>query len=570
MELIVIVIVLAFVFSRLNRRRGSTEISSDRGPVGWVDGTEWRVVGPLARAEVRRVVRHPAFIAGVLLTPLMMLPATEYAGTWREASGGIALALVPLGWLTIVASNLVALRPRRTGADELLASLPAPQPVRTTSLLAAAIGPVLVATALAAGWVVLLSSGRGVRGGDALRGAPVWTEIGVGVLIVAGSVCVGVAVARWLRHAGFGPLAAVATMLLQVRFLDVTTWPWSRADGDPLRFLAFHVEDASSGTEFLELRPAGWHLLYVGGLVVVMGAVALARDGLRRPIGAVLVATLAVTMGAGWMQTRPPSSEQETEMVAALTDPTAHQRCQALGGVRYCAYPEFIDDVPEWRRVVETTLTLLPVGFGADRTPLSVTQRPPMIKGGHDCQAIRFVDTLPPSVAARMTPNDLWPLDDDVHPTFGEETFSCSDRDVHGFFLAVQTAAWAATLPSAPHGDYQRCTAGGQARAAIALWAGAAASRDGASTLRDVIDEGSSGGPQLTFAEWTDPPVWGVEYAVADAELAAAMLELSDRDVREVLGDDWQRWIDPTTSSSDLARALGIGGGASTSSATCP
>src|SRR5688572_21617478 len=104
------------------------------GPVGWGAGGNWLVVRPLARADLRRVLRHPAFLVGVLLTPLMLLPATEYATTWREASGGIALALVPLGWLTIIATNLVALRARRTGADELLAALPAPQPVRTSAM----------------------------------------------------------------------------------------------------------------------------------------------------------------------------------------------------------------------------------------------------------------------------------------------------------------------------------------------------------------------------------------------------------------------------------------------------
>jgi hypothetical protein len=506
MELVVIVVVIAFVFSRLNRRSGSTDITPQRGPVGWVPGSDWRVVRPLARAEVRRVLRHPAFLAGVLLTPLMLLPATEYATTWLGASGGIALALVPLGWLTIIATNLVALRPRRTGADELFATLPAPQPVRTTALLATAAGPVLVASALAAGWVVLLSSGNALRGGE-LTGSPEWKEIGVGVLIVAGSVCVGVSVARWLRHPGFGVLAAIATLILNVRFLDVTTWPWSRQDGDPLRFLAFHVEDASTGAQFLELRPAGWHLLYVGGLVVVMGAVALTRDGLRRPIGAVLGAALVVTAGAGWVQTRPPSAAQESAMVAALTDPAAHQVCEQSSGVRYCAYPEFVDDVPEWRHVVETTVALLPDGIEGGRPPLAVRQRPPIIKSDHDCSALPFEETLPPSVAARVSPASLWPADRDVHPPFSDETFPCSGRDVHGFFLAVQTSAWAVGLPSAPHTDYVRCTASGQARAAIALWAGAAASPDGETTLRDVTVDGSRiGTGRRCGASSTRPP----------------------------------------------------------------
>lgn len=571
MELILIALVVVFVFTRLNRRAGSTDIAAETGPVGWVAGSDWRVLRPLARADLRRLLRHPAFLAGVLLTPLMLLPATEYATTWRDASGGIALALVPLGWLTIVATNLVALRPRRTGADELFATLPAPQPVRTGALLATAVGPVLVATVLAAAWVVVLSGGHLLRGAD-LSGSPEWKEIGVGLLIVAGSVCVGVSVARWLRHAGFGVLAAIATMLIQVRFLDVTTWPWDRPAGDPLRFLAFIAEDANTGAEFLEVRPSGWHLLYVGGLVVVMAGVALVRDGLRRPVGAVLGAGLLVTAGAGWMQTRPPSTEREVEMVAYLTDPAAHQVCEESAGVRYCAYLEYVDDVTQWREVVERTTALLPGRIDV-RAPLAVTQRAPRIKGDDDCTPMPFEETLPPGVAARVSAAALWPADGQVHPGFSEDSFPCSDRDVHGFFLAVQTGAWAVGLPSAPHDDYVRCTASGQARAAIALWAGAAASRDGKMTLRDVTAEGSLGDSQLTFAEWDAPPMWGVEYEVADAELALTMLDLAPRDVRATLERDWKRWTDPATASADLAGELGLeGGGGSSrpSSASCP
>jgi len=564
------VVVVAFVASRLNRRSGRSGVAVETGPVGWVAGVDWRVVRPLARADLRRVLRHPAFLVGVLLTPLMLLPATEFASSWLDASGGIALALVPLGWSTIIATNLVALRPRRTGTEELFATLPAPQPVRTTALLATAVGPVVVASVLAVAWVVALGFGYPRRSGE-LRGSPQWAEIGVGVLIVAGSVCVGVGVARWVRHAGFGTLAAIATMVIQVRFLDVTTWPWSRPAGDPLRFLAFIAEDAKTGADFLQVRPAGWHLLYVGGLVVTMAGVALARDGLRRPVLAVLGTGVLVTAGAGWMQTRPLSDAREDEMVAQLIDPTRYQECEEEGGVRYCAYPEFRDDARAWHSVVGATTALLPTGPDR-RAPLTVSQRPPQITGDSDCSPMPFEETLPPSVAARLSPDALWPADGNVHPGFREESFPCSDDDVHGFFLAVQTGAWAVGLPPAPHHDHVRCTATGQARAAIALWAGAAASPDGAATLREVVVAGADGTGHLTFADWDGPPMWGVTYAVGDAELALAMLALDPADVRDRLEPGWARWTDPATGTEALARTLRVaGGGAPAPSARdCP
>lgn len=570
MELVVLVVVVAFVFTRLSRRNGRSGVAVETGPVGWVAGIDWRVVRPLARADLRRVLRHPAFVVGVLLTPLMLLPATEFASSWRDASGGIALALVPLGWSTIIATNLVALRPRRTGAEELFATLPAPQPVRTSALLATAVGPVAVASVLAGGWVGVLGRGFPDRGGE-LRGSPQWAELGVGVLIVAGSVCVGVAVARWLHHGGFGVLAAIATLVLQVRFLDVTTWPWSRPAGDPLRFLGFIAEDANTRADFLEVRPAGWHLLYVGGLVVAMAGIALARDGLRRPTVVVLGIGLLVAAGAGWMQTRPISEAVEDEMVAQLRDPARYQRCEDAGRVRYCAYEEFLDDVPSWQAVVGATTSLVPAGLD-HRPPLAVTQRPPRITGDPDCAPMRFEETLPPSVADRLSPEVLWPADDDVHPPFSEESFPCSDEDVHGFFLAVQTGAWAVGLPPAPHHDDVRCTATGQARAPIALWAGAAASRDGAATLREVVVAGADGTGHLTFDGWDGPPTWGVTYAVDDAQLALAMLALDPADVGDRLAPRWAHWTDPATGTAALARSLGIPGGSTPtrSSGSCP
>ena len=556
MELLVIAAVVFLVFRGLSRRSAAAADGTGIiGPVGWSADTNWRVVRPLVRADVWRLLRHPAFVTGVLLTPLMLIAATESETNWRGVSAGIALGLVPLGWLTIVASNLVALRPKRTGSDELFAALPAAQPARSSALLATAFGPVIVAAVLAGGWLAIV----GERRAD-LRGSPHWDESAAGLLIVAGSVCVGVAVARWLPNAGFGMLAAIATIVIQARFLDVATWPWNRNEGDPMRFLAFIAHPTGVRDDFLEVRPSGWHLLYLGGLVVMMAGVALAREGIRRPVGAVLGAGVLVAGGAGWMQTRHPSTARENGMVSYLSEPVAYQICEQSAGVRYCAYPDFVADVPEWRTRVEATLALLPTTAVDNRIPLEVIQRPAIIVSNNDCLPRAFKDGLPPGVAARLSSADLWPADGQVHPPLEDESFPCSEFDVDGFFLGVQTGAWATGLPPAPHDDNERCTAGSQARSAVALWAGAAASPDGARTLRRVIDEGSTGdGLLITFAEWDDPPMWGVDYAVGDAEVALAMLELPAAEVGTRLDRDWVRWTDPGTSTSELAVELGIG-----------
>ena len=255
MELLIIAVVVLLVFRGLSRAADRVDGAQ---PVGWVPDTKWSVVAPLSRTDLRLLLRHPAFVAGVLVTPLMLFAATESVSSWRYASAGIAGGLVPFGWLTIIAVNLVTLRPRRTGTEELFAVLPAPQSVRTSAMLSTALGPVVVAAILAAGWVLVVGSR------DEVRGSPEWAEIAAGVLIVAGSVCVGVAVARWLPNAGFGVLAVVATIVIQARFLDVSTWPWNRSQGDQLRFVAFLASPTRVTDDFLELRPSGWHLVYLG------------------------------------------------------------------------------------------------------------------------------------------------------------------------------------------------------------------------------------------------------------------------------------------------------------------
>ena len=165
-----------------------------------------------------------------------------------------------------------------------------------------------------------------------------------------------------------------------------------------------------------------------------------------------------------------------------------------------------------------------------------------------------FEDGLPPGVAARVSAAQLWPADGHVHPPFDDESFPCSERTTGGFFLAVQTGAWAVGLPPAPHDRNERCTAGEPSpsrrgavgrRSRHARWCHA--------PCRDVITDGSSDGHLIDFDDWDDPPMWGVDYTVADAEVALAMLDQPVDDVRAALAIDWARWTDPRTPSSALA-----------------
>ncbi|MFN0092117.1 MAG: hypothetical protein ACKVWR_17900 [Acidimicrobiales bacterium] len=508
----------------------------------------------MAPAENRRLVRHPAFITGIVLTPLTLWASAIADHTlsdhWAWLSFDVALGLVPLGWFTIVATNLLALGPVRTGTAELFAALPAPQPVRTAGALSAIAATVTAAVLLAASCVMLL----GARGGAV--GAPHWAEIGAGILVVAGAVTVGVAVGRWVPFAAFGVVAAVAVTVIQTRFLDDTTWPWTMPHSHPVRFLGFLAEPTSVGDPTLEIRPAWWHVLYLAALITVMGAVALARDGVPRRLGAVMVAAIGVAAVAGWAQTRPPSDSQVAAMVSYITQPDAHQTCEQRQSVRYCAYPPSRHLIDEWEARVTGVLALVPPSVA--QRPVEVIQRIPTTIGNSDCGPQPFIAGLPAKVAHQLRPQTIWPDDNNLHPDLGNGSFPCNDRPTNQLFTAVQAGAWAVGLPPAPRNDDQRCTADGRARAAVALWLAAVATPDGAALLRDLSSEGASSSAALTFDEWDNPPMWGAIYTASDASLAIAMLEQPARPIVDTLADDWPRWVDPATPSSDLARHLGL------------
>ena len=221
--------------------------------------------------STRAVLRHPAFLAGAALTPLMLWAATAdtafgSAPDWRDISLAIALALVPLAWLTIVAVDLVALRPRRTGADELFAALPTPQPVRTTALLAAAIGPVDRGRRLACRRVGVVATRDEVQGIAALAGDRRRPAHRRGRRR-GGRGRGPVAAARGLRRPRRRRHHVHPGALPRRHHLAVESAPRVTRS----RFLGFIAEATSAGAAALEVRPSGWHLLYLVGLVVVDG-----------------------------------------------------------------------------------------------------------------------------------------------------------------------------------------------------------------------------------------------------------------------------------------------------------
>ena len=131
--------------------------------------------------------------------------------------------------------------------------------------------------------------------------------------------------------------------------------------------------------------------------------------------------------------------------------------------------------------------------------------------------------------------------------------------------FGVQVASAAIGLPLVPDPkDGSVCVAAGQARAVLALWAGAHATDDAPAGLRWLIEQAdpdrtrppgrSEHDAVLPIAEADVYGGFAVSYA--DIRLALRMLEVDDAAAR--VAERWELLTDPATTSLQLADTLGI------------
>jgi hypothetical protein len=278
-----------------------------------------------------------------------------------------------------------------------------------------------------------------------------------------------------------------------------------------LRWLHFVADQPSLLDPWLEVRHAGWHLLYLLGLVVLAGALAVGRHGFPRPLTAVVAAAVAAVLVSGWVQTRPPTTAQVAAVVDRLEWPQAHQVCERRAGVRYCAYPTYRAWIAEWEVPVQGVLARLPAA--ARGRELEVGQR----------VWTSDLDDLHSRVQARLHLARVWRADGAVHPglmwfirdRIGDNTQLPRAQ----LALGYQAAAWAVGLPPASAWPPRACDAGGQARVVAAIW---------------LAGRG------------------------ADVVAAARLLDLPAERVAAVVAARWPRLLDPATPAAELLGALGV------------
>ncbi len=267
-------------------------------PVATRAGAPRRVsaeLAPLARTEARRLLRHPLFLAGVALSLLLLRDEGDGAALAAFVTG---FALLPLAAATLVVANLAALRSRRSGTDELYASLPRPRSSRIAGQLLALTVTMPVSCALIAIAYLVDSFDDYPHHVTALG-----TELAQGPVMVVAFGAIGILLARLTA----APIVATLTLvgLLAVRATLSTPDSWlswllpiaggTARSGDPISC----GPDAPAGCMAFAGNPmaTGWHLTYLVVVALLAGAGALAGEHRRLRAAALAAAAVAVCVG---------------------------------------------------------------------------------------------------------------------------------------------------------------------------------------------------------------------------------------------------------------------------------
>ncbi|GHD12783.1 ABC transporter [Streptomyces violarus] len=477
-------------------------------------GGPWGAVVALAVFETRR-----------LLTRLPVLIAFAAYGGWtvwrsgRDWQGYPALqdvdratqsAPMLVGLAVVLCVNRAALRSRRHGTEHHFAVLVL-RPWRRTAAHALSVVAAALVTAVCVaaqfGWEALRPGaiGHGSVG-----------ELLVGPLTVLLFGLVGLLMAGLVRSALGAPLLVVF-LLFVFLFFSGTSDGWRR-------WLLPVVAEGSANTLPSDLlgRPAGWHALYLAGLALSVGLVAVLVSGGRKPVVVAGVAgTLAMTLVGGVAQTGGDSPELVRARERATTSPGQVQTCVRQEGSTYCAFPEWGPRVADWAGVVDRVRSL--AGGGAHDQKVVVRQR----------------------VEARYgTSGDgaLMPLERPHEVTVGTQW--------GGNRVPEFSAAVAGVLVA---GNEKASTSMCDGRIVTVMWLALGWESDPVAALRRVRLDDSDTGSALVLQ-----PTHGLYMTAAQTEVLRALLDRPRGEVTARVKNHWAELTEPKVTAARAAELLGV------------
>ncbi|MFI0350698.1 hypothetical protein [Actinomadura sp. 9N407] len=472
-----------------------------------------RTVFALARVESRRLLLHPLVVLAVLgYVTLLMWPkgaGEEVFPVLHEVGRETQLGALMIGFAGLVAVNAAVLRSRRHGTEAHFGVLVLPGWRRTVAHALSLVPLALVA--------VLVIGGGFAR--EALRPGAVGpvpvSELLTGPLLVLLFGGLGVMLARLVRSVLAGPLAVV--VLIAITFVFVS-------EPGGLRWLAPLVagEGARPLPADLVGRPAGWHVLYLAGLALLLVLVAVMVSGGRTvAIRATAAGALAVTLVGATMQVQGPSAELVAAREQATNEPASVQDCERRMPTTYCAFPEFKPWIGEWRQVAEGVRSL--AGAPAATRELTVRQQVYALDGPSGMRG------LPPASPGEVTVGTAW--DGERRLEFAASFargLVVNDESESGVYCDARgiVMMWMA-ISGIPDGEAQH----GEARAAIA----------------------GAGGMGMIAAPVSPLVVRDREYAVVKAMLDRPTAEMAAK-----VKASWAELVRPSTTPDRAAALLGV------------
>ncbi|MEZ0071379.1 hypothetical protein [Planotetraspora sp. GP83] len=472
----------------------------------------------LALFEGALLLRSPLLWGAAVLTlGLRVYQTWTWAPDWSVLTIDDTYGALIIAAAGLMAADLATTRERRHSMPETLRALPVRAPARTSALLIAV--PVVATTVsvlvLAVHLISLISANAAGR-------FDAWEAL-TGPVDVAVAALLGVALGRWLPGLVAAPVAVFAIGALTE--LSRTGGSWAAL----LPVIVHHELPVD-----LIPRPSATHVVYLLALAILFAGLAMARHGLR-PSRMVAVATgLAFAASAGAVAMTSLKDEVPRQTLNRYAAP-AGQRCRALDGVTYCAYPGYTPWIPLWGRAVRPVVAAIPP-FARDRVP-EIRQRIGFESWSHGTEVMER-----PQWRHVTGPSMHWG---------GHGAAAASDAWLGGQVAAEVTGLpldWFRVVTNDPHLDGRTmyvaigspgCAALGQGRTLVALWLG-----------------GQAGPVRQAATSWVEPEK--SEEGAAERLYDYAERLVRRPDARERIWAHWDALMNPSTTVEQALPLLGL------------
>jgi hypothetical protein len=497
------------------------------------------VARSLSRVEASQLFFNPWFLVGIGFWVLIIVLfgvffTDDLEPTWWGLGSLLPLMAHPLCGCTIVAAHRAITRSRRDGTEELFASCPAGWPARTRGHLLTLWVPVattlLLGSALVTGVAINSTTVYGPIDGQ------VFLDVVAALLLPAGATVLGVALGRWAPAAIVPVVGVLGVLALDSRILEVGGRSWHN-----FRWLATFTPSTTADRIFYD-PPGLSRVVWLVGLVTLVATIALMRTEPSHRVRVALVGSVAVVVLGAVLVSRPLPPGRAQAIADRINEPSPHQRCTLAGrGVNVCVYSGLDHAGSE---------------IAAELSPVA--------------QAIAFADLdhatfrhlldadpvdLQPEVGARVH---------DADPGRNTLRLRFHLTDPAREAARLRLAAWATGLPTEPVDDEIGTVVAGQARGVVTLWlATRGMSADRAHHLLEPESQHAEAGTSANAAGdiWPgrcedEGPV--LLWAPQDLRAARRLIDADPAAVGTALEANWDRWMDPSTSTDELLAALAM------------